>query len=628
MELLYIWIEKYKSIENQEFNFGSDFYFNYNSDRGELEYYEYKNKKAGKFFEIEGMESKLEITNINAIIGKNGSGKSSLLGFIESMFRGSLTEKSIMIFRNKDKVYIFHKKDIIVNENIKEKIINIKKENIELFSYNTLDLSQTKWNTGTSERQSYKEMNNTYIIYYTDTYNEKEVYRRTEKGSINNYSKVFDISRARYYEDAQINKTNSMIDIEYVNKISYNDKIDFILKFKDMIKFLPTKINIRSNNSYLSVKKREILKYIDDEKIYSKHENKIKKIDNNDWIGKFVLNIIDIFIKYNKISEIYMKEFMDNGMKCSNTSEFKKILDLIIDKMEEDIKKYGIDKTKFIIENFIPNNNEEVNGRNNKGIHDEDRVKLLKLIENNRELFQSGERTGMVNKYEINDETKEIISKYFDCKIGYGFFDFSWEYPLSSGEEYYLEFFSKIYSVIKEKIKNNMNIIILLDEPDLYLHPEWQREFIYDFIKILNEMLKEKKIFIQIILTSHSPFVISDLPRENVILLKKEDGKTKVETKEMSSTFAANIHTLFKNSFFVTSTFGEFAKNKIKDVINHIENGEIEENKEMIDYIISIVGEPLIKTKLENMSKEEKIKELQAEIDRLNNGEKNDNIKR
>ncbi len=162
-------------------------------------------------------------------------------------------------------------------------------------------------------------------------------------------------------------------------------------------------------------------------------------------------------------------------------------------------------------------------------------------------------------------------------------------------------------------------MIILLDEPDLGYHPEWSRNLISVLISLLSQLFNDKNI--QIILTSHSPFVAADLPRENIILLGTKNDKCIVSDRKIN-TFGENIHSLYKNGFFMTSTIGEFAKSKIEEVIIYINNGKYQENKDFCDYIISIVGEPLIKNKLLSMidsqeSIQDKINKRKKEIEEL-----------
>ncbi|WP_323658637.1 AAA family ATPase [Aliarcobacter butzleri] len=175
------------------------------------------------------------------------------------------------------------------------------------------------------------------------------------------------------------------------------------------------------------------------------------------------------------------------------------------------------------------------------------------------------------------------------------------------------------------RIKNNLSnsIFILLDEIESYLHPIWQKnliQYIYNFVKIYS-------IDIHIILTSHSPFILSDIPKENVIFLEKykkdedknqKEGNCKNATKDIElKTFGANIHTLLSNGFFMSDgLMGEFAKNKIEEIkkfyelIQKLQNkGKIkkelwkksyEKRKTRFGNIQKIIGEPFLQTIIKN----------------------------
>jgi predicted ATP-binding protein involved in virulence len=172
------------------------------------------------------------------------------------------------------------------------------------------------------------------------------------------------------------------------------------------------------------------------------------------------------------------------------------------------------------------------------------------------------------------------------------------------------------------------------------MHPQWQKQYLHNILTVLPQIFKDKKL--QFILTSHSPFLVSDLPKDHIIFLEKgEDGTCKVKNSlnEMKQTFGANIHTLLTDSFFMTGgLLGEFAKEKINGVIDRLqhikslndlkkdEKGH-EWEKEYIWKVINAVGEPIIKNQLIKMyqqkqvySVEEEIKTLKARLDELEKG--------
>lgn len=128
---------------------------------------------------------------------------------------------------------------------------------------------------------------------------------------------------------------------------------------------------------------------------------------------------------------------------------------------------------------------------------------------------------------------------------------------LSSGELSLLNLFGRLYAVSKEV--DRQHILLLLDEVDLGLHPEWQRKWISLALPIVGEIFEGKSV--QIIMTTHSPIMLSDIYSENVIMLGNDKHPNKIET------FGQNIHELYRNSFFLSSTRGQYASNQINLVI-------------------------------------------------------------
>ncbi|WP_323590593.1 AAA family ATPase [Aliarcobacter butzleri] len=165
------------------------------------------------------------------------------------------------------------------------------------------------------------------------------------------------------------------------------------------------------------------------------------------------------------------------------------------------------------------------------------------------------------------------------------------------------------------------SVNLLLDEIEQGLHPDWQKRFINFLNQVLNQFKNSLKF--NIIITSHSPFIISDLPKENVIFLEKDkqSGLCKNVTKDMElKTFGANIHTLLSNGFFMSDgLMGEFAKSKIEEIKEFYELvkkcekviNESEKTKNTIKNIYQgyepnfrniqkIIGEPFLQTIIKN----------------------------
>ena len=108
------------------------------------------------------------------------------------------------------------------------------------------------------------------------------------------------------------------------------------------------------------------------------------------------------------------------------------------------------------------------------------------------------------------------------------------------------------------------NVCIVLEEIELYYHPQLQQQFIHYFLTGLKQITLEHIKSIHLIIVTHSPYVLSDIPRSNVLALKKnEDAPI-----ENLQTFGANIHDMLKDSFFLEGgALGEFAQWEVSHLI-------------------------------------------------------------
>lgn len=200
------------------------------------------------------------------------------------------------------------------------------------------------------------------------------------------------------------------------------------------------------------------------------------------------------------------------------------------------------------------------------------------------------------------NESQEVFTQNFD------FLDLDW-YDMSSGEKAMLNLLSRFYSA-RELIGTVEHLLILIDEGETYFHPEWQREYIYLLLEALSTVFPENNI--QVIFTSNSPLVISDLPRENIVFLESVKGLCCVrKNSAFRETFGANIHTLLSDSFFMKNDLiGKFAREKIDYSIGLLNSNDesfkrdVRRNKidlKKLKKEISVIGEELIRNKLLDM---------------------------
>ena len=567
MQLVFFWEHTFK---NKGINFNSNFYFEV----------EFKEKKY-HLKRIKEKESYLpknffgkNIENINCIIGKNGAGKTLLIKSIlkeQGVF--SIDDPLPMLYSLKKSLYIFE-------ENNQFYIIKLTNKLIIDFEDYFLITTETK--------QSFQRLFDLKYVYYTTnlstiplTYTYNNISDISLRAQINNFLKKSKLSK------------NNFI-VEYYQSI-FQNILDFIINEEIIIENIPDKT---FKTKLLNIKEKG--RIFCTLKIDEKNQFIIKNKVFFDIFYAFKLKN-ETIDKYNKIlTELwrYISYWAYTNIKNNQLSE--NILSEIIPRRPEENFRNWIISTINRLEKKI-NLNKKINNLNLF-------LKILKYV-----------RIILINS-KIKIDSDKIIFNYLDAKEvlealfqlppleKYGnLFSIQFQEKFSSGEIEFLNFIISLKScgnTIKEK-----NIIFFFEELEAFMHPEWQRKII-DFLPSLKDSLpwlRDKNI--QIILTSHTPFIVGDLPEKNILFL--EEGNTVEIT---SKTFGSNIYDLFKDNFLLESCFGEFSKKKIKKVIDLLSKDkednynteEVEKNITEIVFIIDSIGEPLIKNRLEKMYNEYK----------------------
>lgn len=271
---------------------------------------------------------------------------------------------------------------------------------------------------------------------------------------------------------------------------------------------------------------------------------------------------------------------------------------------------------------------------------------LAEIVEyNNRGFFyipvvdkESGninQRLFKLNELLNNSSRTFLTARVFDISYSRDI-DNSYPTTLSSGEMKLLNLFSRIYDCCithSRKFGSDKTSVFLLDEAEMGFHPEWQLSYVKLLNKFMSAMYRATNINwdFQIIITTHHPISLSDVPSSCVTFLenvKSENGEYSTNYRgNIFETFGANVFDLFRNSFFMKNgLIGEFAKEKIHDI-----NSRLDEDKDVDIKEINMIGDDRIrmyllekksKTKDGNMEAllqikkeyQKKIKELDRKI--------------
>ncbi len=152
---------------------------------------------------------------------------------------------------------------------------------------------------------------------------------------------------------------------------------------------------------------------------------------------------------------------------------------------------------------------------------------------------------------------------------------------LSSGEK---QLFLRTLAI---KMLEPENSIIMIDEPELSLHPKWQQKIVDVYRKIGRNN--------QIILATHSPHILGSVEKENIILLEKnENGIVKVKTgDEFGNSYGQTAGRILEDIMGLETDRNPSVNNLLNLVKEMVKNDDYENSKfeEKYAKIKDILGE-------------------------------------
>lgn len=187
---------------------------------------------------------------------------------------------------------------------------------------------------------------------------------------------------------------------------------------------------------------------------------------------------------------------------------------------------------------------------------------------------------------------------------------------LSEGEEAFLQFFSSVVQSVERMPKENHDIygtrILLLDEPDLSMHPEWSRRFLNNLTRMLSMAWGKERTAYQIVVSTHSPFMISDVLKENVLCFQREQESGSIQVHPSGYGLLSNIHDIMADTFFLSSPFGELGNDifegKIIRKIKELKSVDDPQLPTILAYV-SAIGDPFIWSQVNSML-QDKLQEM------------------
>ncbi|WP_291285251.1 AAA family ATPase [Flavobacterium sp.] len=568
MKLCFIWVENYKGFVNQGFNFDTEFEYYYSSNTSKVS--RQKNRHHIHNFFGEG------ITEITGIIGRNASGKTNILELIQYISDGANTiinTSFLAIFSDSGNTQIYFYK---INELHSDFPAHLREyegripETTSVFFSNIFD--GRRHNFG--KRIINISTNDLLNSQFGENVNKN--YQKTIQQQI----KFIKSPQFKFLEEAEIEVDNSpnlklkpakviltspiwanitnrvkTFELKLQREYEYQFPIkDFVQSFRKKITDNKSINSIRYFTAFLVyidfILNRDILKYTDEKRYKNKNEY-LKVLES-----LFKITEVD-----SRIDEIF--KFI--------TSEFMLAID----------EHYSVFETvKFLknLQEFELDSQSSDNFKQDIGTYSNRRIQY---------------------NLDYNDRIGIFLNGYLDAvtnqSLSYGV---EWA-GISSGHKAYINLFSNFYAAAS-KIRDR-DVLICIDEGDLYFHPKWQTEFLFKLIKILPRLLKKN---CQLFLTTHSPFLVSDLPKNNLIFVdKNEKGILEVISNKRidGQTFGGNIGELYLDAFFMQGNLiSHFAASKIQELVNKVRKDKRSINEDDFT-LLEQLGDQLIQKQILNI---------------------------
>lgn len=558
-ELVYTFIEKMNiGIVDEELNFSDGHKFKFDLTERYLSY-DSVHKKS--FFGT-------KVSNISLLVGKNGVGKSSILDLIslDVKYNTSRGRSSYFnIFHIMDNIFYIEGTSSLLksisNLEMSKGLFVVGQENRfsplnEKISQN-LALSLIKSRTSVSwfSRMPYIVKNNSNLMIkksVKQVESAENVFKFISESSSNRI-----VSNKIYLKigQKQIYPTNGS---QILDEIYGNEQITNPIEI--LPKSLLRRLKVNIDERTVSFNNRMVQNHY-----FGKYKKEFYIVQ---FLEKYLLSLVKLLEHLgesrNKISDILRYDSSPAIMnydvrRLENTWEASKFLNKKLD----------------VLKNMV-NNLRDWSGRLEffKGFSHKDtpfinRGDLDELIDGLQKFGEVGFEYSRGNSVRLEVSSKSLSENNI---IDFSFVQllmsefkelFSVQFEnLSDGEIIYYNTFSSIFAEIMRANERKTDCVLVLDEPDLNLHPEWCRLFINDCIGIVN---KYSEVKVQFIVATHSPYMISDLLRDNVYTLQKNE-KSRILISKPKKTFAANIIDILSDSFFLDYTVGEFAKNKLKKI--------------------------------------------------------------
>ncbi|MGB1017779.1 MAG: restriction system-associated AAA family ATPase [Chitinophagales bacterium] len=135
--------------------------------------------------------------------------------------------------------------------------------------------------------------------------------------------------------------------------------------------------------------------------------------------------------------------------------------------------------------------------------------------------------------------------------------------------------------------------LFLLDEPETHFNPDWKAKFISSLRNSFNKEKKDtEETMREMIITTHSPYLISDSDSKYVFEIKKDEETKKIDNPQHPNfqTFGTSVNKIGIRIFDMPNTIGEYAQKRLQEFYAEL---ELLKTKADMEKLISKVKEEM-----------------------------------
>jgi restriction system-associated AAA family ATPase len=210
-------------------------------------------------------------------------------------------------------------------------------------------------------------------------------------------------------------------------------------------------------------------------------------------------------------------------------------------------------------------------------LEDKKRVYQSKNIFINQDIYPNPLENDRIIRFKNLGIKKEGIRKSLFTK------------ELSDGEHQFL------HSLGVCLLFKNKNCLFLLDEPESHFNPDWKAKFITGLRSCFS--IDEHRSMREMIITTHSPYLISDSESKYVHVFNKDETTKKVSCDNPQfQTLGASINKITIEVFKTPLTIGQYAYTFLADINKRYENKE--DSVTLVNELENVIGDSVEKTLL------------------------------